>query len=72
MNNLICAPKFVSKDWIFKLKNINHGRIVQKYNIISMLIENYFIASSELESFELARSKQDLNAHKKFGRQIFS
>ena len=43
----------------------------KKYNIISALIENYFISNEQFSGFELARAKQDLKAHQKFGKQIF-
>ncbi len=72
MKYLIHAAKFVSIDWIFKLKNIRQGKIVQKYNIITMHLENYFIPPTQLEGFELARAKQDMNAFKKFGKLIKS
>jgi hypothetical protein len=64
------ASKFDLKNINFNFINTGKGKIVNKYNIISMLIENYFIASDKLKGFELARSKQDPNAHIKFGIKV--
>jgi len=70
MENTFVATKLETWVELFNSHNINKGRIVQKYNIISTLVENYFIGKAQIEGFELARSKQDMNAHKKFGKQI--
>ena len=48
----------------------NQGKIVQRYNISKAFLESYFIPSKEVDAFELARSKQDLNAHSKYGIAI--
>ncbi len=64
------VTKFESKDWIFNLENINKGRLFQKYNIISACIDNYLVKLNQLKNFEIARSKQDLNAFEKYGRRI--
>jgi hypothetical protein len=52
--------------------NLNTGKTVRKYNVISAIIESYFIAKEQLAAFDLARTKQDLNAYKKFGVRIYS
>jgi hypothetical protein len=70
MKNTFNAIKLESWIAIFNKNNDNHGRIVQKYNIISALVENYFISNSQIEGYELARSKQNMNAHKIFGKKI--
>lgn len=48
----------------------NQGKIVQRYNIARAYLEYYFIPSLEMDAFELARAKQDLNAHSKYGIAI--
>ena len=48
----------------------NQGKIVQRYNISKAYLESYFIPSMKMHSFELARSKQDLNAYSKYGISI--
>ncbi len=48
----------------------NRGKIVQRYNISQAYLEYYFIPSLEMGAFELARSKQDLNAYAKYGIAI--
>ena len=70
MKNKILATKFVSIDWLFKLANIRQGKIVQKSNILTSHLENYFISATQLKAFELARAKQDMNAFKKYGKRI--
>jgi hypothetical protein len=70
-NNINRSINFDSINYLLNHKYFGAGTFVQKYNIISALIEHYFISTSQLQGFELARSKQDLNAHKKFGKQIF-
>lgn len=52
------------------LRTSNQGKIVQRYNISQANLEYYFIPSLEMGAYELARSKQDLNAHAKYGIAI--
>lgn len=51
-------------------KAIGEGKIVQRYNIAKAMIEFYFIPSEKLEDYEMAKSRQDLNANRMYGRQM--
>jgi len=52
--------------------DLNHGKIVNKYNITQAKIETYLIPENDLHDFEIARSKQELDAHMKYGIKLFS
>jgi hypothetical protein len=51
-------------------KNLKLGKIVKRYNIITAIIENYFISSQQFKGFEMARANQDITAHGRFGIKI--
>jgi hypothetical protein len=64
------TPKYDLRTMNFSSIAICLGRIVNRYDVISTLAENYFISDDQWKGYELARAKQELNAHKKFGTKI--
>ncbi len=53
-----------------KNKSINTGSVVNKYNIALAILEKYLIPTNKWDAFQIARSKQELNACKKYGKLI--
>lgn len=43
------------------------GKFVRRYNISKAIVENYFIPANNVQAFDCARTKQDLNANTIFG-----
>lgn len=46
------------------------GQVVQRYNIIRAKLENYFIPSNNIDGYESAKKKQDVNAASKYGTKL--
>ena len=67
----------IHNDQILKFKNemsgmpkAREGKVVQRYNIPEGALEYYFIPSDQVEEYENAHSRQEMEAHKKYGTQL--
>ena len=67
----------IHNDQILKFKNemsgmpkVREGKVIQRYNIPQGALEYYFIHSDQVEASESAHSRQDMEAHKKYGTQL--
>lgn len=46
------------------------GKVIRRYNIVAACLEQYFIPGELIFEYDTAHSRQDLNAHMKYGTKM--
>jgi hypothetical protein len=72
MNNKSNNQNIPSLNKIKNYRNNSPGKVVQRYNISLAKVEYYFIPTERFEAYDIAITRQDYGAYKKYGTKMKS
>ena len=58
------------KELMSRKVQLKPGKVIRRYNIVAACLDQYFIPGESIYEYESAHSKQDLNAHVKYGTKL--